>query len=85
MLDGQVLGLPKKCRRYYMKSKEAKRFLSDVSNTLGTEIEQFIELKSRVEVNKTETAEIFFLTENRYWQELMGIYFQLYHLKNFFL
>lgn len=51
--------MPKKRRRYFLKAKEAKRFLSEVSETLGTDIEQFLESKTRLEVNETETAEIF--------------------------
>jgi PUA-domain protein len=55
-----VLELPKKRRRHFMKAKEAKQFLIDVSETLGTGIEQFLGSKTRVEVNETEAAEIFF-------------------------
>ena len=51
-----MLELPKKRRRYFLKAKEAKRFLSDVSEILGTDIEQFLESKTRVEVNETEAA-----------------------------
>jgi PUA domain protein len=58
-----VLELPKK-RRYYMKAKEAKRFLLEASETLGTNIDQFLEPKTRVEVNQTETAEIFLFNGN---------------------
>ncbi len=51
--------LPKKRRRHFLKEKEAKRFLLEVSKTLGTDIEQLLGSKNRVEVNETETAEIF--------------------------
>lgn len=59
LLDGQVLKLPKKRRKYFLKSKEAKRFLLEVSETLGTDLEPFLESKTRVEVNQTDIAEIF--------------------------
>ena len=55
----QVLKLPKKRHRYFLKAKEAKYLLSEVSETFGAEIEQFLDSKTRVEVNETETAEIF--------------------------
>ena len=54
-----MLKLAKKRRRYFLKAKEAKRFLLDVSKTLGTDIEPFLGSKTRVEVNVTETSEIF--------------------------
>jgi len=51
--------LPKKRRRHFLKAKEAKRFLLEVSKTLGTDIEQLLGSKTRAEVNETEAAEIF--------------------------
>ena len=54
-----VADIPKKRRRHYLKEKEAKRFLLEVSKRLGTDIERLLESKTRVEVNETETAEIF--------------------------
>ena len=53
-----MLELPKR-RRYCMKAKEAKRFLLEASETLGTDLEQFLESKTRVEVNETETATLY--------------------------
>jgi len=55
-----VPDLPKKRRRHFLKEKEAKRFLLEVSKTLGTDIEQLLGSKTGVEVNETEIAEIFF-------------------------
>jgi len=43
-----------------MKAKEAKRFIIDVSETLGIDVEPFLESKTRVEVNETENIEVFF-------------------------
>ena len=54
-----VPNMPKKRRRHFLKEKENKRFLLEVSKTLGTDIEQLLGSKTRVEVNETETAEIF--------------------------
>lgn len=51
--------LPKKRRRHFLKEKEAKRFLLEVSKTLGTNIEQMLDSKTGIEVNETETAELF--------------------------
>jgi PUA-domain protein len=51
--------LPKKRRRHFLKEKEAKRFLLEVSKTLGTDIERLLSSKTGVEVNETEIAEIF--------------------------
>jgi PUA-domain protein len=51
--------LPKKRRRHFLKEKETKIFLLDVSKTLGTDIKQLLGSKARIEVNETETAEIF--------------------------
>jgi PUA-domain protein len=42
-----------------MKAKEAKRFIVDVSETLGIDVEPFLESKTRVEVNETENVEVF--------------------------
>jgi PUA domain protein len=43
-----------------MKEKDSKRFLQDTSKMLHTNIEQLLGTKIRVEVNETETVEIFF-------------------------
>ena len=51
--------LPKKRRRHFLKEKESKRFLLEVSKTLGTDIERLLGSKTRVEMNETETGEIF--------------------------
>ena len=49
-----------KHRRHSLKDKDAKRFLLEISKRLGTGIEQFIDSKTRIEVNVTEIAELFF-------------------------
>ena len=51
--------MPRKRRRYFLKEKDAKKLLLDVSKTLGTNIEQLLGSKTRVEINETEAAEIF--------------------------
>ncbi|MCW4016378.1 MAG: RNA-binding protein [Candidatus Bathyarchaeota archaeon] len=50
--------MPKR-RRYPLKDKESKKLLLEASKLLGTNIEQFIDSKPRIEVNETETADIF--------------------------
>lgn len=42
-----------------MKAKDSKNFLSEVSETLGTDLKKLFDSKVRVEVNETETAELF--------------------------
>ena len=59
MYELVVLDMPKKRRRHFLKEKEIKSFLLEVSKRLGTDIERFFGSKTRVEVNETETAEIF--------------------------
>ena len=54
-----VLDMPKKRRRHFLKEKETKSILLEVSKRLGTNIERFFGSKTRVEVNETVTAEIF--------------------------
>jgi PUA-domain protein len=54
-----VPDMPKKRRRYFLKEKESKRFLLEVSKTLGTDVERLLGSKTRVELNETETTEIF--------------------------
>ena len=51
--------MPRKRRRYFLKEKDAKKLLLDVSKTLGTNIEHLLGSKTRVEINETEAAEIF--------------------------
>lgn len=69
-----MLELSKK-RRYFLKAKEAKRFLSDVSETLGTDLEQFLESKTRVEMNKTGVAEVFLFNGNPLLARVDGLIF----------
>ena len=52
--------MPKNRRRYFLKEKDSKKLLLDVSKKLGTDIERVLGSKTRVEVNETETAEVFF-------------------------
>ena len=51
--------LPKKRHRHFLKDKDVKRFLSEISETLGNDIKQIIGSKTRIEVDETETAEIY--------------------------
>lgn len=83
-LDEQVLELPKKRRRYFLKAKEAKRFFSDVSETFGADIEPFLESKTRVEVNETETAEIFLFNGTPLLARVDGLIFPTLNFEEFF-
>ena len=50
--------MPKK-RRYMLKSKEAKKLLQEISSYLGKDITQMLGTKTRIEVNETESGELF--------------------------
>ena len=78
--------MPKKRRRHFLKEKAAKRFLLEVSEKLGTGIEQLLGSKSSVEMYETEAAEVFLfdgrpllarsngvLFPTLYFEELFGI------------
>jgi len=54
-----VLELPKKRCRHFLKEKESKQFLLEVTKTLGTDIEQLVGSKPRIEADETENAEVF--------------------------
>jgi len=53
--------IPKNRRKYFMREKEAKRFLQEVTERLGTDIEHFFGSKTRIEVNETETGDLFIM------------------------
>ena len=78
-----MLELSKK-RRYFLKAKEAKRFLSDVSETLGTDLEQFLESKTRFEMNETEVAEVFLFNGNPLLARVDGFIFPMLSFKEIF-
>jgi PUA domain protein len=48
-----------KNRRYTLKSKESKKLLQEVSSSLGADVEQMLGTKTRIEVNETESGELF--------------------------
>lgn len=76
--------LPKKRRRHFLKEKEAKRFLLEVSKTLGTDIEQLLGSKNRVEVNETETAEIFIFDGRPLLARSNGVLFPTLYFEELF-
>lgn len=51
--------MSKKPRRHFLKGKDARKLLLSFSQRLKTDIEQLLGSKPRIEVNKTEAAEIF--------------------------
>ncbi len=51
--------MTKRCR-YFMKEKDSKKFLHDISNIFHADFEQLLGTKMRIEINETENAEIFF-------------------------
>ena len=76
--------LPKKRHRYFLKAKEAKHLLSDISETFGAEIEHILASKTRVEVNETETAEIFIFDGTPLLARIDGILFPTLTFEEFF-
>jgi PUA-domain protein len=54
-----VADLPKKRRRHFLKEKEMKKLLLEVTNKLGLNVERLLGLKPRVELNEIETIELF--------------------------
>jgi PUA-domain protein len=53
-----VADVPKKRRRHFLREKETRRFLLEVADKLGTDIERLLE-STNVELNEIETTEIF--------------------------
>ncbi len=51
--------MSKKRRRHFLKEKETKRFLLEVTQRLGTDIERLLGSKTRVEVDEIGAIEIF--------------------------
>jgi PUA domain protein len=69
-----VLKLPKR-KRHFLKSKDAKKFLLDVSETLGQDIVRLLGEKNRVEVDETETAEVFVFNQRPLLARSNGLLF----------
>ena len=55
--------MPKR-HRHSLKSKDIKKLLLEATKRLRTDIEKFLESKIRVEVNETETGELFIFNGN---------------------
>lgn len=56
-----VTDMPKKRHRHYLKEKETKSFLLEVTNKLGLGIERLIGSKPHVELNEIETIQVFII------------------------
>ena len=76
--------LPKKRRSHLLKEREAKRFLLEVSETLGTDIEQLLGSKTGVEVNETETAEVFIFDGRPLLARSNGVLFPTLYFEELF-
>jgi PUA-domain protein len=79
-----VADIPKKRRRYFLREKEAKRFLLEVSERLGTDAEQFLGSKTRVEVNEIENAELFIFNGKTLLARSNGEIFPMLSFEEFF-
>jgi PUA-domain protein len=76
--------LPKKRRRHLLKEKEAKKFLLEVSGTLGTDIKQLLGSKTGVEVNEIETAEVFLFDGRPLLARSSGVLFPTLYFEELF-
>ena len=76
--------LPKKRRRHFLKEKEAKRFLLEVSKTLGTDIERLLGSKTGVEVNETEISEVFIFDGRPLLARSNGVLFPTLYFEELF-
>ncbi|MGD9131336.1 MAG: DUF1947 domain-containing protein [Candidatus Bathyarchaeota archaeon] len=76
--------LPKKRRRHFLKEKEAKKFLLEISKTLGTDIKQLLDSKTGVEVNETETAEVFLFDGRPLLARSNGVLFPTLYFEELF-
>ena len=76
--------LPKKRRRHFLKEKEAKRILLEVSKTLGTDIERLLGPKTGVEVNETEIAEVFIFNGRSLLARSNGVLFPTLYFEELF-
>lgn len=56
-----MMNIPKNRRRYFLREKEARMLLAEISQRLGRDIKQFFSSKPRIEINETETAELLIL------------------------
>jgi len=70
-----VVKVSKKARRHFLKEKEARQLLLDFSQRLKTDIEQLLGSKPSIEVNETETAEIFIVHGKPFLARSSGVLF----------
>jgi PUA-domain protein len=54
-----VADVPKKRRRHFLKEKDAKKFLHEVADKLGIDLEQLLGSKVHVELDEVESTEVF--------------------------
>jgi PUA-domain protein len=53
--------VPKKRRRHFLKEKDAKKFLLEVTDKLGAEVEELLGSKIHVELDEAENTEVFII------------------------
>lgn len=61
--------------RYFMKDRDSRKFVEEISEALHIDVEQFFGKKVRVEVNETENAELFFFNGKPLLARLNGSLF----------
>lgn len=72
-----VTKLPKKRHRHFLKGKNSKRFLLEVTETFRQNIASLLGSKTRVEVEETETHEIFIINQRPLLARVDGHLFPL--------
>jgi PUA-domain protein len=80
----EVSELSKKLRRHFLKDKKAKRVLLEVSEKLGTDLEQLLESKTSVEMYETEAAEVFLFDGKPLLAKSDGTLFPTLYFEEFF-
>jgi PUA-domain protein len=78
-----VLELPKR-HRHFLKEKEAKKFLLEVTKTVGTDIGQLLGAKTAVEVEEMEISDIFFFDDRPLLSVSNGMIFPTLYFKELF-
>ena len=76
--------MPKKRRRHFLREKDAKRFLLEVSETLGTDAERLLASKNRVEMYEMEATEVLLFDGKPLLARADGMLFPTLHFEELF-
>lgn len=76
--------MSKKCRRHFLKEKDAKRFFLEVTDKLRTDIERLFGSKVHVEFDAIENIEIFIVDRRPLIARSNGTLFPILTFEEFF-